>query len=71
MQGAFLPCRLTPRGTKPCSSSVGRLSSAALELLGGMARLPPKVVVGVSDILSFTRSLGKRGGEETWKRNVK
>jgi hypothetical protein len=55
----LLPFRLTPLGTRPCSSSVGRSTSAALELLGGTARLPPKVLAGVSDILSFTGSLGR------------
>lgn len=66
----LLPCRLTPLGTTPCSSSVGRSTSAALELLGGTALLPPKVVVGVSDILSFTGSLGM-GEESPWKRGVR
>lgn len=66
----LLPCRLTPLGTRPCSSSVGRSTSAALELLGGTALLPPKVVAGVSDILSFTGSLGK-GEESPWERDVR
>lgn len=66
----LLPCRLTPLGTTPCSSSVGRSTSTALELLGGTALLPPKVVVGVSDILRFTGSLGK-GEESPWKRGVR
>lgn len=66
--GLFLPCRLTPRGTRPCSSSVGRSSSAALELLGGIALLPPKVVREVSDILSFARSLGEE--EETTEKGM-
>lgn len=60
-----VPCRLTPRGTGPCSSTVGGSFSAALELFGGMALLPPKVVPEVSDILSVTSSLeGKKGDME-------
>lgn len=55
----LLPSRLTLLGTRLCSSLVGRSTSAALELFGGTARRPPKVVAGVSDILSFTGSLGR------------
>lgn len=48
-----VPCGLKPRGTRLCSSTVESSFSAALELLGGTALLPPKVVPGVPDILSF------------------
>lgn len=58
-----VPCGLKPRGTRPCSSTVGGSFSAALEVLGGMALLPPKAVSEDSDILSLTGSL--RGAMET------
>lgn len=53
-----VPCRLKPRGVSPCSSTVGRSSSAALEAFRGRARLPPSAGAEVSDILSFASSLG-------------
>ena len=64
-----VPCMLTPRGTRPCSSIVGGSFSSALELLGGTALLPPKVALGVSDMVSFTSSLWAK--METLKRNMK
>lgn len=59
-RGEPVPCGMTPRGPSPCTSMVGGSFSAALELLGGTALLPPKVVPEVSDILSFTSSSGKK-----------
>ena len=64
-QEVTVPCRLKLRGTRPCSSTVGGSFSDALEVLGGMALLPPKVAPEDSDILSLTGSLGgRKGGTE-------
>ena len=60
-----IPCGLKPRGTRPCSSTVGGSFSAALEVLGGMALLPPKAVPEDSDILSLTGSLGREKETQT------